>query len=182
MYKGVRYRVTCEELGAMMYTQEGSAKLANKWWEKKRAEIEGPSPVAQVLGAVEEIPIEKLREMMVRGDAVRQILAELPFVKAQIAKEEIERIVGEPVEDDLQAVEKLGKVVSKVTETAPSVNQSLRHHAERFLALTHGECGAMSYREFSDFIMSLYGAAGMTAEMDVKELSEARVEAVFLWL
>jgi hypothetical protein len=100
MYKGVRYRVTCDELGAMIYTQEGSAKLANQWWKRKQAEIDGPSPLTQMLDAVEEIPIEKLREMMVRGDAVRQILAELPFVKAQIAKEEIERIVGEPIEND----------------------------------------------------------------------------------
>ncbi len=182
MYKGVRYRVTCEELGAMVYTQEASARLANKWWEKKKAEIDGPSPVAQVLNAVEEIPIEKLREIMLRGDAVRKILAELPFVKTDVAREEVERIVGEPVADDLQAVEKLGKVVAQVAEIAPSKGQSLRHHAERFLALTHGECGAMSYREIHDFITSLYGAAGMTAGMDVKELTEARVEAVFLWL
>lgn len=182
MYKGVRYRITCEELRAMMYTQEGSAKLANKWWEKKKAEIDGPSSLTRMLDAVEEIPIEKLQEMMVRGNAVRQILAELPFVKAQIAKEEIERIVGEPIENDTQAVEKLGKVVSKVTETASSPNQSFRHHANRFLALTHGECGAMSYREINEFITSLYGAAGITADMDIKELNEARIEAVFLWL
>ena len=63
-------------------------------------------------------------------------------------------------------------MVSKVAETAPSANTSFRHHAERFLALTHGECGAMSYREINDFITSLYGAAGMTADMDVKELNE----------
>jgi hypothetical protein len=94
-----------------------------------------------MLDAMEEIPIEKLREMMVREDAVRQILAELNFVKAQLAKEEIERIVGEPIENDTQAIEKLGRVVYRVTETDPSPGQLLRHHPERFLAQTHGESG-----------------------------------------
>ena len=35
MHQGIRYRVTCEELGAMVWTEEGSLKLANAWWEKK---------------------------------------------------------------------------------------------------------------------------------------------------
>jgi hypothetical protein len=41
MYRGTRYRVTCQELGAMLFTQEGSYKLANAWWEKKLAEVSG---------------------------------------------------------------------------------------------------------------------------------------------
>lgn len=43
MHRGVRYRVTCEQLGAMVWTREGSYKLANKWWERKLAEITGQS-------------------------------------------------------------------------------------------------------------------------------------------
>jgi hypothetical protein len=42
MYKGVRYHITCDELGAMVFTQEGSAKLANQWWKRKQVEIDGP--------------------------------------------------------------------------------------------------------------------------------------------
>src|SRR5262245_33919614 len=43
MYKGFRYRVTCAELGAraMVWTKEGTGKLANAWWEKKVREVEG---------------------------------------------------------------------------------------------------------------------------------------------
>ena len=37
MYKGVRYRVSCQDLGAMMFTKEGTAKQANEWWRKKLA-------------------------------------------------------------------------------------------------------------------------------------------------
>jgi hypothetical protein len=182
MYKGVRYRVTCDELGAMMYTQEDSAKLANQWWKRKQAEIDGPSALGRILNAVEETPIEKLREITARGDAVRQILAELPFVKQQIAKEEIERIIGEPIENDTQAIEKLGRLVSHVAEPASSPAQTFRHHTDRFLALTHGECGAMSYREIKEFINTLYGGGVITPDMDIKQLNEAKIEAVFLWL
>ena len=31
MHRGHRYRISCEELGAMVYTQDGSAALANAW-------------------------------------------------------------------------------------------------------------------------------------------------------
>lgn len=182
MYKGVRYRVTCDELGAMVPTQEASSKLANQWWRKKQAEIDGPSPIGRILDAVEEIPIEKLQEMMTRGNAVRQILAELPFVKQQIAREEIEKIVGEPIESDAQAIEKLGSIVSKVTEPAATVSHFFRHHTDRFLALMHGECGAMSYREINEFIVALYGSKKITPEMDIRVLNEAKVEEVFLWI
>ncbi len=41
MYKGTRYRVTCQELGAMVWTKEATARLANDWWKKKKAEIDG---------------------------------------------------------------------------------------------------------------------------------------------
>lgn len=44
MYKGVRYRVTCEELKAMVWTQEATWKAANAWWERKLATLLAPSP------------------------------------------------------------------------------------------------------------------------------------------
>jgi integrase len=40
MYRGVRYRVSCAELGVSLWTQEGSRMAANEWWRKKRIEIE----------------------------------------------------------------------------------------------------------------------------------------------
>ncbi len=42
MYKGTRYRVTCQELGAMVWTKEATGQLANQWWRRKQAELLGP--------------------------------------------------------------------------------------------------------------------------------------------
>lgn len=39
MHKGVRYRVSCEELQAKDWTREATWKLANAWWEKKQLEL-----------------------------------------------------------------------------------------------------------------------------------------------
>ncbi len=139
MYRGQRYRVTCAELGAMVWTKEATGKLANKWWEKKLAELTGPSPVAQVLQAVEEMPIHKLRELMERGDAVKKILAELPFVKKEIAPEEVGRIVGEAVTDENQALGKISEVVGKIT-----ADQGIPSHP----GPTHPQA---SWRTFSRF-------------------------------
>jgi integrase len=185
MYKGQRYRVTCTELRAMIYTKEASGKLANAWWEKKVAELKGPSPVAQVLQAVDEMPLHKLRELMERGDAVKRILAELPFVKADFAPEEVGRIVGESVADEDEALGKISEVVGKIIEGGGAqTGRSLKHHGERFLALTCGTTGPMSYREVHDFVTSLYSAtaAGLSEEMDIGELNEEKVEGVYLWL
>src|SRR5262245_44674222 len=41
MYKGARYRVTCHELNAVAFTKEGSVSLANQWWLRKKAELDG---------------------------------------------------------------------------------------------------------------------------------------------
>jgi integrase len=40
MYRGKRYTVACSVLGGPA-TKEGSYQLANEWWRKKRAEIDG---------------------------------------------------------------------------------------------------------------------------------------------
>jgi integrase len=181
MHEGLRYRVSCEQLGAMVYTQEATVAMANAWWEKKLAELRGPSPVARVIQAVEEVPIEKLRQMMERGDALRQILAELPFVKTELGREEVARIVGEPVADQAEAVAKLGSVVAKVTDHAETpIDRTFEHHAERFLNFVRGK--PKSFKEIRDLVLSLYDATGLSKGMAVTELNEEKVEGIFLWL
>ena len=41
MYKGTRYRVTCDELKAHVDTKEATWKAANEWWERKLANLLG---------------------------------------------------------------------------------------------------------------------------------------------
>ena len=181
MYKGSRFRVSCEELGAMLFTKEGSAALANAWWERKLETLEGPSPVARVMRAVEAVPIERLREMMERGEAVRMILAELPFVKAEVATDEVARVVGVPVAGAEDAARKLGEMVAKMADP-PTVRteRTFGHHAERFLEFVRGK--PKTFKEIRDVVVSLYGVPGLSKDMDVGEMNEEKVEGMFLWL
>ncbi len=41
MHKGSRYRVSCEDLGAKVFTKEATWQLANEWWRRKLLEING---------------------------------------------------------------------------------------------------------------------------------------------
>lgn len=194
MHKGVRHRVTCDELGAAR-TKEGSYRQANAWWAATLAELNGPSPAAQVLEPVEQVPLARMSEVVQRGEAMRRILTELPFAKAEVAPEVVERIIGVPVEDDALRVEMLGEVVARATGVLKAdADRTLKHHAERFLDYVRGEVKPLSYREIRDFIRSLYDAPegaktggkhadhGVRGEMGVDELTEAAVERFYFWL
>ena len=144
MHRGVRHRVTCEELGAMVWTKEGSGRLANAWWQRRLAALDGPSPAARVLAAVDGIPIEKLREMLERGDAAQKILAALPFVKADVGPEEIAAVTGRSEADPLLAAGGLAEVVGKLTggRAAPAAPAASRATQRR----SWSSCAARSGR------------------------------------
>jgi integrase len=80
MYKGTRYRISCAELGAMVWTKEATAKLANAWWEKKRAELDG-DPVRveaarRILAGEDELS-RKARELLQAREVRDQRLLDL---------------------------------------------------------------------------------------------------------
>lgn len=82
MYKGVRYRVSCQELNAMVWTKEGSSRLANAWWGRKLAELNAAQTraeyVAQVLAGEDDLSREarRLGERSSRREAaLRQVFA-----------------------------------------------------------------------------------------------------------
>lgn len=185
-YKGQKYVVTCQELGAQSWTQEGSGKLADQWWKEKVAELEGGSQTARILQPFEQVPLEKLKEFQERGEAAKVLLTELPFVKVEVEAEELARIVG-PVQPERRA-EALGEVVSKVTGPKPAdPDRRLKTRAEAFLGLLNDQ-KPLTFREIRDFIRSLYTAKAkgggllLGAEMDIAGLDEAKVDEVFLWL
>jgi integrase len=47
-YRGRKYAVSCRQLNAPAETKEGSYQLANDWWDRKRAEIDGHAVPASV--------------------------------------------------------------------------------------------------------------------------------------
>src|SRR5690348_126122 len=66
MYKGTRYRVSCDELKTAR-TKEASIAAANNWWIKKRAEIDGAKPKSD-----EEQIIESLMGIVAGSPTVQQ--------------------------------------------------------------------------------------------------------------
>ena len=57
MFRGSRYRVSCQELGAITWTKEFTVQLANEWWARKRIEIEGGSADGIILASqIDSLP------------------------------------------------------------------------------------------------------------------------------
>src|SRR5262249_32904725 len=86
MYNGIRYRVTCEQLGLPreLWTKEGSRQAANSWWEQKKLEIDIASqPPQRPLLPLEDIALAKwvhefrrVSEKLARLEAEREQLRE----------------------------------------------------------------------------------------------------------
>lgn len=87
MFKGVRYRITCDDLGLRpsQQTKEFSAPLANDWWQQKESELSGQTLNARIVEqwAIDEgiSKAEALAEIKGIGQ-VLQTLQELKGVKA----------------------------------------------------------------------------------------------------
>jgi integrase len=181
MHKGVSYSVKCEELEATVWTKEGSGKLANEWWRKKIAEIEGkPADVK----ALESIPdIESLKRMIEAGQAARAILKEMPYKTPD--RETIDRLLGfrqdcgEVPSDVHQRADMVEQVVRKVNPAAAPADRQFKAAAEGFLALVKGDMKASSYRDLCASIRQLYP---QYAAMDVGAVNEDFVQRVFVGL
>src|SRR5262249_52203396 len=72
MFKGVMYRVSCEELRAPVWTKEATGKLANQWWRTKLATLTGPSPLKRQLDSM-TADMAKLKADVERGQVARPI-------------------------------------------------------------------------------------------------------------
>jgi integrase len=180
MYKGVRYRVTCEELGAMMWTKEGSGKLANQWWDKKLEELTRLDTASRIL---EQVPsTADLKEIIERGIAARAILkaGPLPPPGQPASRETVEDIIGiGPVEEEERRAELLGRIVEKVSPEKVVKERSFGHHARQFLNVTRANVKPLSFREIRLYVEALYQQFGT---VDVATVNESFVEKVYLGL
>jgi hypothetical protein len=96
MYKGQRYCVSTRELGTGP-TQAESLVTANQWWERKRAEIDGPRPdhVRDSYGkALGGLTPDDLASASARGELVGRILAEGAPAADVVSRDAVDRIVG----------------------------------------------------------------------------------------
>lgn len=188
MYKGVRYRVTCQELGARAFTKEMSASLANQWWEKKRAEIDGPTGERVILIDEAESGLH-LRELADRGQVARRIIDSLTpeprTATAEAIRQSSEAIIGQgPIEDEERRTELLSVVRAQVKPNAATTkDRTVKSNGENFLAVKKGDMQPLSYRELKQYILSLNSLGDlMGGEMDVGVIDETLTEKVYLSL
>jgi integrase len=188
MYRGVRYRVTCHELGATAFTKETTMGLANQWWLKKRAEIDGPTAERAIL--IEDVEAGlHLRELAERGEAARRIIDSLMPEPRTATEEEVRRtseaIIGQgSIDDEGRRTELLAVVRAQVDPSvAAATGRSVKANGECFLAVVKGDMKPRSFQELKDYIHSLYQVPGLlTGDTDVKVIDEALVEKVYLAL
>lgn len=83
-YKGVRYRISAHDLNAPLPTAEASYPLFKKWWERKRAEIDAPSPQQQLRDRYKvadlQERIDKAKREMATAQALLHNLAYRPEI------------------------------------------------------------------------------------------------------
>ena len=137
-YKGVAYVVTCAELEAMVHTQDGSYKLANEWWRKKLAEIDGPTVTEKLLQEVAAVPPDEMSRVIDQAMIYKRILAEGPM--GTPTAEQAERIIGVgPIDDDRRREDFLARIVQKVKPAAATPERAMKVNAERWLDVIRGE-------------------------------------------
>lgn len=183
MYRGSRYRISCDELGVER-TKEGSYVAANVWWAAKVAELAAPDPVTRTFQAtLGSVPVDKLKELIERGQIARSILTALPLDEGKVDAAIVDAVIGiGPLENDQKRVEYLAKLGAKLGERV-EIDHTLEHLAEKFLAVEQTDMKPLSYRELRLYIKNLYHLEGLlSAGMDVRQINEGLVEKVFLHL
>ncbi len=165
MFKGVRYRLTCEALGLRRdgWTKEDSWQAANQWWQDRLAEL-GQKPKAEQ--QVEEV-IEAAGGLEKWVDAA---------VKGQAAAEELERLthmIGREEAQPDQDVEITQAVLSKAVKgPAISKNRTVEYQTEQYLALLRPRLKVKSYKEIQLFMPSLVKIIGN----DIDAINEESVK------
>src|SRR4051812_2185792 len=96
LYKGVNYVVTCQQLRPPQFTKEASGKLADEWWRKKKAELDGTTVEATV-ERMKGIPLDQLTALADPMVYEQQQLAKAILeARAMEGREAAEHVLGYP--------------------------------------------------------------------------------------
>jgi integrase len=169
MYRGVRYRVSCQELGAMVYTKEATGKVANEWWRKRRAELDGegkPGSAAAHQRMVDAFAGRKVSDPVDYLSVADQLLASLPSLPVAVRDKVRTALLG------LGEVERIQVEVGAAPRKQDQ-SRTVRAAAERFLAKEQGDLKPTSFRDLKNHILRLVERWG---NQDVKVFEEATVE------
>lgn len=201
MYKGTRYRVSCDDLRAPR-TKEGSYLRANDWWLKKLAQLDVQriDPERQeILDAIQtkldyaanHAPelVEELQAT--REAALTEVPGEIVASDADVIRDnmEIARMVGVVIPEDLDPEfaqqwfgdrrlwqERLKN--HRTTET----NRTVGFQLEKFLEEVKLSQKPKTFLEFSSYLRSTLGTDVWTAETSVDNVDEQTISRHYHWL
>ncbi|HEY7427681.1 MAG TPA: hypothetical protein VH682_25850, partial [Gemmataceae bacterium] len=106
MHKGVRYRVTCEELQTQR-TKEGSIVKANEWWRKKILELEGDQEPDEYTRFFDEIKDGPRSEGQALVDEIAADIVPLSTYKKVV--EGVEYAQGRPAQITERSIKECGR-------------------------------------------------------------------------
>ena len=190
MYKGQRYRVTCAQLNAMVWTKEGSAKLANEWWRQKLTELEGPTVKERLVQKMTEDEWS-LIETIARGN-IAQAALEASMVDG--ADQQASIILDQAADGivanvktltDEQKLDLLGDLHGTLIGKPVQKDLSAEFQAERFLAIEQARGTAPgTFGDLSYYIHKILqgSAPTLSKEMDVRTINQTTVGDFYLWL
>jgi hypothetical protein len=169
MYKGKTYAVTCEQLGAMVWTKEASGKLADAWWRKKLAEIEEPRRLV-------EAQADHLADRAAAVGVELSLLDTKAKLREAVTDEEL-------LARALARVDELKARVMGAAEQAPAAGFDLASHAGRFLALERARGKAAgTYGDLAYYIDKLQKDCPLLQKADVRRVNESTVSGFYSWL
>ncbi len=184
MYRGVRYRVSCQELGAMVFTKEATLRDANEWWKKKQIELDAPSPLASAVNSLEGIEVARLKELIERGQAARSLLAAMPLrgAPAKLAEE----IIGVSLDEE-RATVALHTVAARIEGTRPApAEKRLKSLLARWLEIKRADMRPKPFGNLG-YLVAVWSDLRHNSQrilwddMDVSTIDSDTVERFYLW-
>lgn len=202
MYRGGRYRVSCDEL-ATPRTKEDSYQAANRWWRQKLIELSAVSIDPDKREALADIE----RKLKYAASHAPELIAELKKSKAEIEKLppheiglpdqsviqqnlEIARMMGVEVPNDLDPMirqhlfgdRRLWEERFQRSNLVEKI-RTIGHNLDQFLAEQRLRQKPATHDELAEFLNKLTeGSSVWTSDTDVSTINEQTVTAFYLWL
>lgn len=174
--------MTCQELGAMLWTEEASCRLANAWWERKAVELGEPTRIEKAVQRMQAVPVSRLKELIEAGRAASAIVRASPFADA-VDGALVSEVLGFTPADEDDAASMMDDLAEKVSPTgAVEPDRTMKVVAERWLDVIRGDVAPTSYREIKEFARWAYALPLFGENMDVGDIDEAKVEGFYLFL
>jgi integrase len=172
MYKGVRYTVTCEQLNAPVYTEEGSYRLANAWWQRKLGELQ--PKIDPTIERLQGYEIMDLVEAIQRGQAAQLLLAAKNI-------QEYEKRPNHELDSILEAA----RGSAEIFEGQPvPADQSVGTYADKYLAVERARGKApATYADLAKCLGKLLlECPHLNRSTAAEKISEETLTATYTWL